>query len=46
MIHQGLVFEFALPATRVANAIPRLDTHKGRMLAEGTPEGAIAAWYK
>ena len=38
MIHQGLIFELTIEASWVANAIPRLDAHKRRLLAEGAPE--------
>ena len=39
MVHQGFVLEFAVEATRIANAIPRLDADEGCLLVVGTPEG-------
>ena len=39
MVHQGLVLELTLVATRVANTIPRFNTHERCLLAKRTPEG-------
>lgn len=38
MVHHGLVLEFPLETSGIANAVPRLDTDEGRLLAERTPE--------
>lgn len=39
MVHQRLVAELSLEAARIADAVPRLDTDEGGLLAVRTPKG-------
>ena len=39
MVHQRLVLELSLEATRITDTIPRLDADEGRLVAVWAPEG-------